>query len=154
LAEIWGAKIPEISMIDVSTLKKLGDVARVILNGGPLSECVGHDPSESTIEFLRECKVLVIGAGGLGCEILKDLALSGFANISVIDMDTIDVTNLNRQFLFRAADVGRPRASLAAEFINKRFGHFGVTVTPYVGMIQNYSRDFYQDFSIIISRRQ
>ncbi|KAJ7581210.1 hypothetical protein C8J56DRAFT_833210 [Mycena floridula] len=122
-------------------------VDQILDKAGPRTD-ESFTPGDEVKTFLRESKVLVIGAGGLGCEILANLALTGFKDIHVIDMDTIDLSNLNRQFLFRTKDVGQPKAIVAAEFIMKRVP--GVKVTPYFGKIQDKDEDYYMQFKLVI----
>lgn len=121
-------------------------VRRILVRPGPFATDYTGGPE--AFDFLQTAKILIIGAGGLGCEILKNLALSGFKELHVIDMDTIDVSNLNRQFLFRPADVGQSKAETAARFIMKRVK--GVKVVPYHGKIQDKDDDYYSQFNIVI----
>ncbi len=66
-------------------------------------------------ERLARARVLVVGAGALGNEAIKNLALVGVGHIGVVDLDTIEPGNLARSVLFRAADSGRSKAEIAAE---------------------------------------
>lgn len=121
---------------------------KVLERSGPLAH-PDFQASNETLDFLLDnCKVLVVGAGGLGCELLKNLALMGLRQIHVIDMDVIDVSNLNRQFLFRPTDVGKPKAEVAANFINQRIPL--CNVVPYYAKIQDFDSTFYSQFHIVV----
>ena len=63
--------------------------------------------------------VLVIGVGGIGCETLKNLVRAGYKKISILDLDTIEITNLNRQFYFRKKHVGKSKALIACESVKE-----------------------------------
>ncbi|CDO72921.1 hypothetical protein BN946_scf185002.g106 [Trametes cinnabarina] len=110
------------------------------------------DPSflagDEVKDFLRnKCKILVIGAGGLGCEILANLALSGFKDIHASDAYVIYNQMLLRSGI-RPKDVGKSKAIVAAEFIMNRVP--GVKVTPYFGKIQDKDEEYYMQFNLVI----
>jgi adenylyltransferase/sulfurtransferase len=64
---------------------------------------------------LAAASVLVVGAGGLGVPVLQYLAAAGVGRLTIVDGDTIEASNLHRQPLYGWADVGRPKAEVAAE---------------------------------------
>jgi molybdopterin/thiamine biosynthesis adenylyltransferase len=64
--------------------------------------------------LVKEARVLVVGAGALGNEIIKNLALLGVGHIVIVDMDCVEMSNLNRSILFRESQKGQPKAACAA----------------------------------------
>jgi adenylyltransferase/sulfurtransferase len=84
-------------------------------------------------EKIAATKVLVVGAGALGNEILKNLALLGFRRICVVDLDHIEISNLSRSVLFRDANIGRSKAETAAAAVRDLYA--GAEVQPIRGDI-------------------
>ena len=68
---------------------------------------------------IKKAKVLIIGMGGLGCPLLAYLAASGICNIGVVDHDKVEISNLNRQILFNASDLGKFKVIQARSRFNK-----------------------------------
>jgi adenylyltransferase/sulfurtransferase len=70
-------------------------------------------------DLLRKARIMVVGAGAIGNETLKNLSLLGFGNIFVCDFDVISVSNLSRTVLFRRDDAGKRKAETAAERVKE-----------------------------------
>ncbi|PPQ88198.1 hypothetical protein CVT25_005163 [Psilocybe cyanescens] len=100
---------------------------------------------------LANTSVLLVGAGGIGCELLKNIVLTGFGKITLLDLDTIDISNLNRQFLFKKKDVKQSKAMVAAQTAS----HFNpnVRITPIHDNIKEpqYDVQWFQQFDIVLN---
>ncbi|XP_060066201.1 SUMO-activating enzyme subunit 2-like [Ylistrum balloti] len=116
-----------------------------------MAAAMPHVLSPELQQRVNECKLLVVGAGGIGCELLKNLVLTGFKNIELIDLDTIDVSNLNRQFLFRKEHVGKSKSQVAKNSAlafnpdtNIVSYHDSITSTE-------YGTNFFRKFDIVMN---
>lgn len=128
-------------------------ITALLENAGPFVGNKFMDDPQKRLEHVKNAKIFVVGAGGLGCEILKCLAFNGFKHIDIIDMDQIEVSNLNRQFLFRKKDVGRYKSEVAAEYVRNRVrGRFDedIEINFHTCEIQKFDDDFYKQFDIVI----
>lgn len=72
---------------------------------------------------LARAQVLVVGAGGIGSPVIQYLAAAGIGQLTIVDDDRVDLSNLQRQTLFATTDVGRPKAELAAAAVTRLNPH-------------------------------
>ncbi|XP_019352556.1 ubiquitin-like modifier-activating enzyme 7 isoform X1 [Alligator mississippiensis] len=110
-------------------------------------------------ERLGQQKYFVVGSGAIGCELLKNFAMMGLAagkggNITVTDMDTIERSNLNRQFLFRPWDISKLKSEVAAEAVRRMNPHINIVahdnqVGPTTEL--QYGEDFFQPLDGVAS---
>ncbi|MHA1147630.1 MAG: ThiF family adenylyltransferase [Promethearchaeota archaeon] len=92
--------------------------------------------------------IMIVGVGALGCEIAKDFALMGVGKLILIDMDTIETSNLSRQMLFKPGDEGRYKSEVAAERL-KEMNRF-LNVDFYTVKLQNLPVSVYEESDVII----
>ena len=99
---------------------------------------------------LIDAQVLIIGAGGLGSPVALYLALAGVGTIGVVDFDTVDVSNLQRQILHTDADVGRPKVISAKETLNAHNPDVNVVLHEEPINSEN-AMDIIPDYDIIVN---
>ncbi|KAK4958427.1 E1 ubiquitin-activating protein uba2 [Elasticomyces elasticus] len=134
--------------------------------GLPLTKCV------------KESRVLLVGAGGIGCEVLKNLVCSGFGSlpgvygaerrasingieqvpvstkkpgIVVVDLDTIDLSNLNRQFLFRKQHIKKPKAFVAKETASQFNPSVNIEAHHASIFDSQYDVEFFESFDLVFN---
>lgn len=99
---------------------------------------------------LYGAKVLVVGAGGLGSPILYYLAAAGIGTLGIIDSDTVDISNLNRQILHWEKDIGRPKVLSAKEKLEQF--NSGVKLNAYqLELTADKAVEIFTEYDIIVS---
>ncbi|CCE80122.1 Piso0_003221 [Millerozyma farinosa CBS 7064] len=95
----------------------------------------------------------MVGAGGIGCELLKNLVLSHVGEIHIVDLDSITLSNLNRQFLFRQKDIDKSKSLTVAEAV-EAFNYLNVKLVPHHGNIMDsdlFPVSWWSEFSYVFN---
>ncbi len=100
-------------------------------------------------EKLKAAKILVIGAGGLGCPVLLYLAAAGVGTIGIVDFDVVDETNLQRQVLFTVNDIRKPKASIASKRLTELNPYIKTIAYPVQINSQN-ALNIIREFDIVV----
>ena len=99
---------------------------------------------------LRNARVLVVGAGGLGSPVAIYMALAGVGTIGIVDFDVVDLSNLQRQLLHQTPDIGKPKVVSAVEALERANPH--VTVRTYnAPLTSENALEIIADYDIVVN---
>ena len=100
-------------------------------------------------EKLKSARVLVIGAGGLGCPVLRYRTAAGGGAIGIVDDDHVDAANLQRQVLYSVDDIGKLKSEVAAEKLKIQNPH--IVINPIIARLTNKNAlDIMQSYDFIV----
>ncbi|HXV37028.1 MAG TPA: molybdopterin-synthase adenylyltransferase MoeB [Myxococcota bacterium] len=100
-------------------------------------------------QLLLETRVLLIGAGGLGCPLAQYLAAAGIGTLGIVDFDRVDASNLQRQILYATADIGRPKVEVARERIQALNPDVEVRCHP-VALTSENALEIFSGYDVIV----
>gem|GEM_PF-1924494 len=107
--------------------------------------------SPEASKLIKSVKILVVGAGAGGNEVLKDLLLMGFGNITIVDFDHIENSNLSRTTLFRKEDIGKSKAVVAAERLTEMALHESPNIRAFHGNVMTeIGKNIFWEHDIVI----
>ena len=111
-----------------------------------IEACLGKD----LVEKIKKAKVFMIGAGAIGCELLKNFAMLGLGSgkdgsITLTDPDIIELSNLNRQFLFREKHLRKPKSMVAAAAAIQMNGDLKGHLSARLDKIHQETEDIYSE---------
>ncbi len=98
---------------------------------------------------LIDSKVLIVGAGGLGSPIAIYLTLAGVGTVGIVDFDTVDVTNLQRQVLHYDSDIGKPKVQSAIETLNA-YNPATTVIAHEAPLNSDNAMEIIEDYDIIV----
>ena len=100
-------------------------------------------------QLLLQAKVLVIGAGGLGCPVLQYLVAAGVGTIGIMDNDTVSLSNLQRQVIYDMQDIGKPKALVAQQKMQALNDE--ITIVAYNEMLNNANTlEYFPLYDVIV----
>lgn len=145
------AEFPQVSLADVEAAVEQFDDARFLQDGAVSPAGLLDDYElrrwERNVNFfgsyarladnryelqrrLLDCRVTLLGLGGLGSHLLLDMAAMGVGHVRVVEFDRVELSNLNRQILYRDADVGLPKIDLAVARVREFNPRIDIEAVP------------------------